>query len=1022
MKLTTLVGSVLGMWSGFAGTAGYANNMATLAIAPTTGAVTVVPRWTVGANLAGFTFLAQDLGLGDGGGQFYSIKGTTIPTGGDTAAFTRYAALTGVAANHADIGSKLTPNSYSALTSADPDLGFGAINMYMIHHRATGDYLTVLVPGTTVASTVTDLKPMSGPGGPATTGSGGYFGLTFAAANLGFGANRFYYFRSDAVTGTIFGALNPALAGGPVAEYTLGSGGHTALAYVAADLGFGANLMYFLRLDAETGYTILGTVNAGTGRAADVANLGSVYSTICHFPATTGFAVNLFYATGVVSPNGQSVSFAPIAERTIAAGSFTVQPSASSGLPLTLTLAFGSVGAASITGPTGGVFTVTPTSPGVITLQATQAGQVAPVAFGYNMLRQSFTATGATLLAFTSQPQPLSQIAIAGGAASFTAAAGGTSAVSYQWRKNGVVISGNASASTATLKLSNVQSVDAGNYDVVATNVAGSIVSNLAVLAVNAAPPAITNLPLTATGTVGEVFAFTVTASNQPASFIAAPLPEGLNVNTTTGVISGKPTVAGTTAVLLGATSSAGTGTATLTLTILAAVAPRVARAPLRQTVALGLGATFTITADGNPAPTLQWQRLPVNATVWANVIEGASYRGVTSAAFTVVSPTLAMSGDQFRVILTNSTGSAVGNPVSLTVVSVGGKRLHYPASLAIDAADNLYVSNAANHTIEKITPAGVVSTFAGSPGLAGSLAGTGAAARFSQPSGLAIDAAGNLYVADSGNGMIRRITPGGFVTTVAGSAVNRGNADGAGAGATFGLPIGIAVDLVGNIYVADAYNATLRKITTAGVVSTLAGAAEQTGEANGVGNAARFNYPNGVTVDVAGNVYVADRYNHTIRKITAAGVVSTLAGSPGVAGGNDGAGAEALFNQPCGLAIDTDGNLFVADTGNATIRLVAPGGAVITLAGTVATAGLGDGAGETAYFNQPRSIVVGSTSSLFVADIFVADTGNALIRRISPNNVVTTLALTAAPASTASELPADVVRYFWQPRMPNEP
>ncbi len=585
----------------FGGVAARADNMASIAITPASGAVTLVPRWAIGGSLAGFHFMAQDLSLGGGPNQFYSIKSTAIPAGGDIAAFTRYIAASGAATNHADIGSKLTPNSYLALTSADPDLGFGSVQLYFIHRKSDGDYFSHLVPGSGVASAVADLKPMSQPGGPSTGGTSGYFGLTFSATDLGYGANLFYYLRTNAATGfTKFGSLVPALAGASTDQFDLGIGGHNALAFTGSDVGFGINKMYYLRLDAVTGFTILGTLHPGTGRASDIANLGSVFSTLTFVPGDAGFGTNQFYTTGTVNPTWQSVSFAALADRAISAGSFTVAPSASSGLPIALTVVPGSTGAASISGPTAGVFTVTPTAPGVITLQATQAGQAAPTAYESNMLRQSFTATGAATL--TISTQPTSQTATTGGTATFSVTASGTTALSYQWRKAGANITGNASATTATLTLTNVQAADAASYDVVVTNASGSVVSNAFTLTVSGAAPIVTNSPLSAAGTVGAAFNFAITASGTPTSFTATPLPAGLTLNAATGVITGTPSATGTTSVLLGAVNSTGTGNATLTITVAAAgVAPTVTNNPLTAPATVGAPYSFTIVASGSP-------------------------------------------------------------------------------------------------------------------------------------------------------------------------------------------------------------------------------------------------------------------------------------------------------------------------------------------------------------------------------------------------------------------------------------
>jgi sugar lactone lactonase YvrE len=293
------------------------------------------------------------------------------------------------------------------------------------------------------------------------------------------------------------------------------------------------------------------------------------------------------------------------------------------------------------------------------------------------------------------------------------------------------------------------------------------------------------------------------------------------------------------------------------------------------------------------------------------------------------------------------------------------------------------------------VTPGGAVSIFAGAVGNAGSADGTGSAARFNQPGGLALDASGNLFVADTGNALIRKITSTGVVTTLAGDATARGNVDGNGSAARFNHPVGLAIDSAGILYVADTFTDTVRKITPGGAVSTLAGTNALTGSADGSGAAARFNNPSGVAVDANGAVFVADTGNNTIRKISADGTVTTLAGLPGVAGSTDGTGSAAFFSQPTNLAIDSSGNLYVADTGNALIRRVTSSGVVSLVAGVPGIAGLSDGVGLDALFDQPRGLVLDGNGNLLVAD-----TGNAALRKVASDATVTTLALT--PASTA--------------------
>ncbi|MDB6167757.1 MAG: hypothetical protein JWM88_621 [Verrucomicrobia bacterium] len=320
---------------------------------------------------------------------------------------------------------------------------------------------------------------------------------------------------------------------------------------------------------------------------------------------------------------------------------------------------------------------------------------------------------------------------------------------------------------------------------------------------------------------------------------------------------------------------------------------------------------------------------------------------------------------------------------------------LPYPVSLALDAAGSIYVGDASTDTIRKISTAGVVITLAGTAGQNGTADGAGSAARFNDPNGITASADGTLSVADTSNGTIRRVSAAGVVSTLAGSSSARGNADGAGASATFSSPIGVARDSGGTVYVADAMNHTIRRVASNGTVTTLAGAAGVSGSADGLAEAARFNHPTGVAVDSTGNVYVTDSTNNTLRKISLTGAVTTVAGVAGAAGSADGTAGQALFNNPTGVAVDAAGNIFVADTGNSTIRRVSAGGAVTTVAGLPGIAGLRNGAGMDAWFNQPKALALDASGNLYVAD-----TGNAAIRKIDSSGAVTTLALTEGTAN----------------------
>jgi sugar lactone lactonase YvrE len=298
-----------------------------------------------------------------------------------------------------------------------------------------------------------------------------------------------------------------------------------------------------------------------------------------------------------------------------------------------------------------------------------------------------------------------------------------------------------------------------------------------------------------------------------------------------------------------------------------------------------------------------------------------------------------------------------------------GVARFDWPAGVAVDNAGNVYVADHWNHAIRKVTPEGEVTTLAGRAGNAGSADGTGSAARFKEPLDVTVDAAGNVFVADTWNFTIRKVTGAGEVTTLAGRAGNAGSADGTGSAARFYWPFGVAVDATGNVYVADAWNQTIRKVTPAGEVTTLAGLAGTSGSADGIGSAARFNYPGRLAIDLAGNLYVPDYWNHTLRKVTTAGEVTTLAGSAGSSASADGTGGTARFFNPESAAVDGAGNIFVADAGNHTIRKVAASGMVTTVGGVAGVIGGADGIGSAASFSHPSGVAVDSTGTLYVAD-----------------------------------------------------
>ncbi len=317
------------------------------------------------------------------------------------------------------------------------------------------------------------------------------------------------------------------------------------------------------------------------------------------------------------------------------------------------------------------------------------------------------------------------------------------------------------------------------------------------------------------------------------------------------------------------------------------------------------------------------------------------------------------------------------------------------PAAIAVDVAGNVYVADTANDVIREISPAGFVSTIAGQPHHPGSNNGTNNGAQFYMPFGITVDAATNLYVTDGVNETIRKLVPVGtnwVVSTIAGQVLTAGSADGVGTNAQFNGPAGIAISAGSALYVADDNNNTIRKLTLTGTnwtVSTFAGLVGVYGDADGATNNARFHSPIGVTVDGAGNVYVADANNNEIRKITTSGTVGTFAGIS--TGSTDGPGTNALFWSTAAVALDAQGNVYVADYYNCTIRKITTNGVVNTIAGLAGNIGSADGTNNDARFYYPNDIAVDRGGSLYVADAY-----NSTIRKITPvgtNWVTSTIA-----------------------------
>jgi sugar lactone lactonase YvrE len=357
---------------------------------------------------------------------------------------------------------------------------------------------------------------------------------------------------------------------------------------------------------------------------------------------------------------------------------------------------------------------------------------------------------------------------------------------------------------------------------------------------------------------------------------------------------------------------------------------------------------------------------------------KAATVSAATSTQLTVAVPLSAGTGN---VTLKVSGGSTITGPsftyelswIVSTFAGSGEKgfkdgtgtaaSFNSPIGIAIDANENLFVSEELNNAIRKVTPDGKVSTIAGT-GNTGSDNGKGTASSFFHPSGIAVDKTGNLYIADYANNLIRKIDPSGNVTTLAGNGLPRFN-NGIGTAASFSGPTDVVVDENGNVYVADFGNDAVRKITSGGIVSTLATVSKNPG----------YQYLEGVDLDKNNNLYVTSTSDYQVKMLTPGGVISSIAGS-GLSGHVNGQGAQASFKFISGVAVDKNDNIYVTDAN--LIRKIDPSGSVTDLAGSE-TVGANDGSAASATFNRPLGIVIDKEG-----DIYIADTGNNLIRKIS--------------------------------------
>ena len=576
---------------------------------------------------------------------------------------------------------------------------------------------------------------------------------------------------------------------------------------------------------------------------------------------------------------------------------------------------------------------------------------------------------------------------------------------------NGIVFSaGSGSATVSGI----TDSPGSFNIGISATNSGGTTTQNLTINVTQPQAPTFTSAASTSfTVNQAGIFHFTATGAPAPTFTLSGPsLPTGMNFTSPT--LSGAPLSADNSPLVYIVTASNNSGFAQQTFTLsIIGVAPVITANPSNTTVNSDAQATFIAAATGSPTPILRWQRQPSGTSGFVDLPESAPYSGTQTGTLTISNAAPFMNGDQFRLSATNNAAQTSYSTAATLTVNIGtaistfagtsgssgstdntgtAARFNTPAGITVDSSGNFYVADAANNVIRKITSGGIVSTLAGLAGVSGNSDGQGSGARFNGPSGVAVDAIGNVYVADTYNHTIRVITPTGSVSTYAGLANNSGSTDGVGNAARFSFPASITIDPSSTLYVSDTSNHTIRRVTIGGSVTTLAGSAGSSGSFDGFGGSARFAFPNGIVYASSGVLYVADAFNHTIRRVSLAGDVVTIAGTAGQVGSLDANGTQARFSQPTGIGVDSTGIVYVADTNNNTIRKISLTGDVSTVAGLVGQAGTADGVGSEARFNQPFALTVTSGGN-----IYIADTRNHSIRR---SGTTTAPGITTQPQS----------------------
>ncbi|HAO79346.1 MAG TPA: hypothetical protein DCQ92_10275 [Verrucomicrobia subdivision 3 bacterium] len=556
--------------------------------------------------------------------------------------------------------------------------------------------------------------------------------------------------------------------------------------------------------------------------------------------------------------------------------------------------------------------------------------------------------------------QPHSQSILSGSNVTFSVSGNILTPVNYQWQFNGTSI---ADATNASYSIAPVIPTNAGNYTVILTNVYGISTSSVAVLTVLVFPPSITTQPLAQELSSGSTATFSVIASgtaplNYQWLWSGAPLDS--QTNSVLSLPNVSPSQAGPYSVVI--TNAYGSITSRV-VPLVIGYPPTITRQPTNQSVLAGNRALLTAGVSGVGPLTFQWQ---LNGTNLPNNL--------------------------ITTIAGNGTAGFTGDGGIATT----GK-IYQPYGVAADGFGNVFIADSSNNRIRKVSTNGVMTTVAGTgvPSFSGD-GGAATNARIYSPEGVALDASGNLYIADTGNNRIRKVDTNGIITTVAGkSSLGFSGDGGAATNATLYNPYGIMVDTNGNLFIADTGNNRVRKVDTNGIITTVAGKSSATfsGDGGAATNAGVSAYD--VAVDAGGNLFIADRSNNRVRRVDAYGFITTIAGtgSPNFSG--DGGLATNAGMTAYGVAVDNYGDVYIADRSNNRIRRVDPYGIITTVAGTNGFGYSSDGIPATnSLLYAPTGIALDSYGRFLIAD-----TGNNRIRRFGQGP---TLVLDAANATNA--------------------